>query len=171
MDRRTALAAPFALGLVVLGLGACSKPRPKPAANASANAAFLANNAKQPGVVTLPDGLQYKITTSGPAGGDKPRAQDEVKVNYEGRIATGARAIFDSSFKRGEPASFQLDEVIPGWTEIMQMMRPGDEWTVWIPPSLGYGDEEKGPIPAGSILEFRIQLLGVLKHDTPPAQG
>lgn len=165
MFRRLVAAA----ALVLLMAGCHPKGPPKAPADSGANAAFLAKNAKQPGVVTLPDGLQYKILASGPPGGEKPRAQDEVKVNYEGRLATGSRAIFDSSFKRGEPATFQLDEVIPGWTEVMQLMRPGDEWVVWIPPQLGYGDEDKGPIPANSILEFRVQLLGVLKHDGPPA--
>jgi FKBP-type peptidyl-prolyl cis-trans isomerase len=169
MFRRLAAAA-----AILLSATACHpRTQPKPPADAGVNAAFLAKNAKEPGVVTLPDGLQYKIVASGPAGGEKPRAQDEVKVNYEGRLATGGRAIFDSSFRRGEPATFPLDEVIPGWTEVMQLMRPGDEWVVWIPPQLGYGDEDKGggQIPANSILEFRVQLLGVLKHDTPPAQG
>ncbi len=164
MFRRIAVAATF-----VLALGACHpKAQPKPPADSTANATFMANNSKQPGVVTLPDGLQYKIVTSGPADGTKPHATDEVKVNYEGRLATGSRDIFDSSFKRGEPASFPLDEVIPGWTEVMQLMRPGDEWIIWIPPALGYGPEDKGPIPGNSILEFRVQLLGVLQH---PATG
>lgn len=167
MFRRFAAAAALALALT-----ACqAKAPPKPPADSGANAAFLSTNAKQPGVVTLPDGLQYRIVTSGPAGGEKPRAQDEVKVNYEGRLATGARDVFDSSFKRGEPATFPLDQVIPGWTEVMQLMRPGDEWVIWIPPSLGYGAEDKGPIPGNSVLEFRVQLLGVLKHDGPPARG
>lgn len=162
-----------AVAVLALSMAACHhQAQPKPPADTSANAAFLAKNAKEPGVVTLPDGLQYKIVSSGPATGEKPRAQDEVKVNYEGRLATGSRAIFDSSFQRGEPATFPLDEVIPGWTEVMQLMRPGDEWMVWIPPQLGYGDEAKGSaIPANSILEFRVQLLGVLRHDTPPAEG
>jgi FKBP-type peptidyl-prolyl cis-trans isomerase len=166
MIRRIALAA-----IAILALSACHpKAQPaKPAADSNANAAFMANNSKQPGVVTLPDGLQYKIVTSGPPEGMKPRASDEVKVNYEGALLSGD--VFDSSFKRGEPASFPLDEVIPGWTEVMQLMRPGDEWTVWIPPSLGYGSEDKGPIPANSVLKFRIQLLGVLPHEAPPAQG
>ena len=164
MFRRLAVAA-----AVVLSLAACHKAQPKPPADTSANSAFLAKNAKEPGVTTLPDGLQYKIVTSGPAGGEKPRTQDEVKVNYEGSLLSGE--VFDSSFKHGEPATFQLDQVIPGWTEAMQLMRPGDEWILWIPPSLGYGDEAKGPIPANSVLKFRVQLLGVLKHDTPPAQG
>lgn len=163
MFRRLAVAAAIALSVA-----ACHKAPPK-AADTSANAAFLAKNAKEPGVTTLPDGLQYKIVTSGPAGGEKPRAQDEVKVNYEGSLLSGD--VFDSSFKRGEPATFPLDEVIPGWTEVMQLMKPGDEWLVWIPPQLGYGEEAKGPIPPNSVLKFRVQLLGVLKHDTPPAQS
>ena len=157
-----------AVVLIALSMTACHpKDQAKPPAETSANAAFLAKNAKEPGVTTLPDGLQYKIVTSGPAGGDKPRAMDEVKVNYEGTLLSGD--VFDSSFKRGEPATFPLDEVIPGWTEALGLMKPGDEWIVWIPPELGYGEEPKGPIPANSVLKFRVQLLGVLKHDTPPA--
>jgi peptidylprolyl isomerase/FKBP-type peptidyl-prolyl cis-trans isomerase FklB len=163
MFRRLAVVAAIALSMA-----ACHKAQPKAQAD-SANAAFLAKNAKEPGVTTLPDGLQYKIITSGPSGGEKPRAQDEVKVNYEGSLLSGE--VFDSSFKRGEPATFPLDEVIPGWTEVMQLMRPGDEWLVWIPPQLGYGEEPKGPIPANSVLKFRVQLLGVLKHDAPPQRG
>ena len=165
MYRRFAVAAALVLSLT----GCHPKVQSKPPADTNANTAFLSGNSKQPGVVTLPDGLQYKIITSGPAGGAKPRAQDEVKVNYEGALLSGE--VFDSSFKRGEPATFPLDEVIPGWTEVMQLMRPGDEWLVWIPPSLGYGGEDKGPIPGNSVLKFRVQLLGVLKHDSPPAQG
>jgi peptidylprolyl isomerase/FKBP-type peptidyl-prolyl cis-trans isomerase FklB len=165
MNRRFAVAAALVLSLA----GCHAKPTAKPAADSGANSAFLSANSKQPGVVTLPDGLQYKIIASGPAAGEKPRAQDEVKVNYEGTLLSGD--VFDSSFKRGEPATFPLGEVIPGWTEVMQLMRPGDEWLVWIPPSLGYGAEDKGPIPANSVLKFRVQLLGVLKHEGPPAQG
>ena len=158
MIRRIALAL-----TAVAVLTAChGKAAEKPAADQNANAAFMANNSKQPGVVTLPDGLQYKIVTSGPADGLRPKASDEVKVNYEGKLLSGE--VFDSSFARGQPAAFPLDEVIPGWTEIMQQMRPGDEWVVWIPPMLGYGEEAKGPIPANSVLQFRIQLLGVLPH-------
>ena len=158
-----------AVSIVLLVTACHPKTQPKPAADSNANAAFLAKNAKDAGVVTLPDGLQYKIVTSGPADGEKPRVQDEVKVNYEGTLLSGE--VFDSSFKRGEPATFGLDGIIPGWTEVLQLMRPGDEWTVWIPPQLGYGEEDKGSIPPNSVLKFRIQLLGVLKHDTPPAQG
>jgi peptidylprolyl isomerase/FKBP-type peptidyl-prolyl cis-trans isomerase FklB len=155
---------------VALSVAACHKAPPK-AADTSANAAFLAKNAKEPGVTTLPDGLQYKIVTSGPAGGEKPRAQDEVKVNYEGSLVPSGE-VFDASAKHGGPQVFQLDEgLITGWTEAMQMMRPGDEWVIWIPPKLGYGEEDHGPIPGNSVLKFRIQLIGVLKHDAPPARG
>lgn len=157
MIRRLAIAL-----TAVVALAACHKPgktADKPAADTSANAAFLANNAKQPGVVTLPDGLQYKIVTSGPASGVPPKAADEVKVNYEGKLLDGT--VFDSSFARGQPAAFPLEGLVPAWVEALQLMRPGDEWTLWVPPALGYGDEAKGPIPANSIMVFRIQLLDV----------
>jgi peptidylprolyl isomerase/FKBP-type peptidyl-prolyl cis-trans isomerase FklB len=161
MIRRIALAL-----TAVAALTACHSQPGKAAeatpADQNANATFMANNSKQPGVVTLPDGLQYKITKSGPAGGAPPRATDEVKVMYEGKLLNGQ--VFDSSFARGQPISFPLDEVISGWTEVMQLMRPGDEWVVWIPPALGYGDQDKGVIPPNSVLQFRIQLLGVLQH-------
>jgi peptidylprolyl isomerase/FKBP-type peptidyl-prolyl cis-trans isomerase FklB len=163
MFRRLAVVA-----AIVLSVAACHKA-PKPPADTSANAAFLAKNAKEPGVITLPSGLQYKIVTSGPAGGDKPRPQDEVKVNYEGSLLSGE--VFDSSFKRGEPYVTQLSGIIDGWIEVLQLMRPGDEWIVWIPPQLGYGDQAGGPIPPNSVLKFRIQMLGVLKHDAPPGQA
>src|ERR1700744_5275148 len=158
-----------AVAAIALSMAACHpKTEAKPPADTSANAAFLAKNAKEPGVTTLPDGLQYKIVTSGPADGEKPRAQDEVKFNYEGTLLSGAA--FDSSGQHGGPATYVLSDLIPGWTEAMQLMRPGDEWILWIPPSLGYGDEAKGDaIPANSILKFRVQLVGVLKHPAPPA--
>jgi FKBP-type peptidyl-prolyl cis-trans isomerase len=158
MNRRTVVLALAATA----GLAACHRPVAAKAADNGANAAFLAKNAKAPGVVTLPDGLQYRIIASGPADSVRPKASDEVKVNYEGKLLSGE--VFDSSFKRGTPAAFPLQGLIPGWVEALQLMRPGDEWTLWTPPALGYGDEAKGPIPANSVLEFRIQLLGVLPH-------
>ena len=158
MFRRSALAL-----IAIVSLAAChpAKTAVKPA-DESANAAFLAKNAKEPGVVTLPDGLQYKIVKSGPATGIHPKVEDEVKVNYEGKLLSGE--VFDSSFARGVPAAFPLDGLIPGWVEAMQLMRPGDEWILWTPPALGYGEETKGPIPGNSVLRFRIQLLDVLPH-------
>ena len=152
----------IALGLA-LALAACAPKAPMPPAPDDAAAqSFMAANAKAPGVVTLPDGLQYKIVTAGPAGGPHPQLSDEVKVNYEGKLVSGK--VFDSSFERGTPAVFPLAGLVHGWIEALQLMRPGDEWILYLPPSLGYGDEDKGDIPPGSVLIFRIQLLGVLQH-------
>ncbi len=154
----------IALGLV-LALAACAPKAPPPEtpdASAAAAQNFMAANAKAPGVVTLPDGLQYKIVTAGPASGPHPQISDEVKVNYEGKLVSGK--VFDSSFERGTPAVFPLSGLVHGWIEALQLMRPGDEWTLYLPPSLGYGDEDKGDIPPNSVLIFRIQLLGVLQH-------
>jgi FKBP-type peptidyl-prolyl cis-trans isomerase len=161
MIRRIALAL-----TAVVVLSAChnqpGKAAEKPPASPDANATFFANNAKQPGVVTLPDGMQYKIVTSGPATGVPPKETDEVKVNYEGKLLTGQ--VFDSSFARGQPAAFPLEGLVPAWVEALQLMRPGDEWTLWVPPAMGYGEEQHGPIPGNSIMVFRIQLLDVLRH-------
>ena len=152
----------LALAGVSLALIGCH-PNHAQGQDAQAAAAFMAQNAKQPGVVTLPSGLEYKIVKSGPADGHHPDLSDVVKVNYEGKLTSGA--VFDSSFQRGEPASFPLQGLVQGWVEALQLMRPGDEWILYVPPSLGYGDEDKGPIPANSVLVFRIQLLGILPPD------
>jgi peptidylprolyl isomerase/FKBP-type peptidyl-prolyl cis-trans isomerase FklB len=161
-------AAFIALGLT-LTLAACGAPKPASSGDLQAAQTFMANNAKQPGVVSLPDGLQYKIVTSGPASGPHPKASDEVKVNYEGKLATTGE-VFDSSFQRGTPAVFPLGGLVQAWIEGLQLMRPGDEWILYVPPSLGYGDEDKGPIPANSVLVFRIQLLGVMPHPAGPGE-
>ena len=146
---------------IALSAAACHKAPAKPA-DTGANAAFLAKNAKEAGVVTLPDGLQYKIVTSGPADGEKPRSQDEVKVNYEGSLVPSGE-VFDSSAKHGGPQVFELDQgLISGWVEAMELMRPGDEWILYVPPDLGYGAEGNEKIPPGSALIFRIELIDVL---------
>ncbi len=124
---------------------------------------FLANNAKAPGVITLPSGLQYKIVTSGPATGPHPKSGDEVKVHYEGTLIDGT--VFDSTFKSGNPSVLELDGLVQGWQEALPLMRPGDEWFLYIPAKLGYGDRGAGGvIPPGATLIFRMQLLGVLSH-------
>jgi peptidylprolyl isomerase/FKBP-type peptidyl-prolyl cis-trans isomerase FklB len=92
-----------------------------------------------------------------------------VKVNYEGKLINGT--VFDSSFQRGEPADLPLQGLIPGWVEALQLMHPGDEWMLYVPPELGYGANSPDPIPPNSVLVFRIQLLGVLQHPGGPAQG
>jgi peptidylprolyl isomerase/FKBP-type peptidyl-prolyl cis-trans isomerase FklB len=121
--------------------------------------AFMAQNALADGVRTLPSGVQFKVLKSGPATGPHPSAEDQVTVNYEGALLDGQ--IFDSSYKSGKPATFQLKGLIPGWVDAVQMMRPGDEWILYVPPSQGYGAEQKGPIPPNSVLVFRLELISV----------
>ncbi len=125
--------------------------------------AFLAKNAKAPGVVTTASGLQYKVTTSGPKTGKSPKPGDIVKVHYEGKLLDGT--VFDSSFQRGQAAIMPAEGLIPGWLEALPMMHVGDEWTLWIPASLAYGDRAAGPIPANSVLVFRLQLIDMLAVD------
>ena len=106
-------------------------------------------------------GLQYKVLTSGPADGVPPGPSDEVKVNYEGKLIDGTT--FDSSYDRGEPAVLSVDHVIAGWTEALKMMKPGDTWMIYVPSTLGYGDEGagEGKIPGGAALIFKIELISV----------
>jgi FKBP-type peptidyl-prolyl cis-trans isomerase len=149
----------FVAAALGLSLAACHFA-PTPAENLKAAQGFLISNGKQPGVVTLADGLEYSVVHSGPADGGRPGPADEVKVNYEGKLLDGK--VFDSSFQRGEPISFPLDHVIAGWTEALQLMRPGDEWILYVPPALGYGDHGPAAIPPDSLLIFRVQLISVL---------
>lgn len=145
-----------------LALAGCHKTLPD---QSTAAQAFLAKTAREPGVHVLPDGLQFKVVRSGPADGLRPQLGDEVKVNYEGRLIDGT--VFDSSYQRGVPAAMPLKGLIKGWQEALQLMRPGDEWILYVPPKLAYGDEGAGGvIPPGAALTFRIELLGVL-----PAEG
>jgi len=153
------VAVALAAGLAAVALAGC-RGDSEAAANLKAAQGFLRLNRSQPGVVALPDGLEYKIVTSGPANGPHPGPGDEVKVNYEGKLLDGK--VFDSSFQRGEPLDLPLDRVIPGWTEALELMRPGDEWMLYIPPKLGYRDRGAGPIPPNSLLIFRVQLISIL---------
>jgi FKBP-type peptidyl-prolyl cis-trans isomerase len=148
----------FLLFAAVLALTGCARAAPPAAA---ASAAFLAKNATAPGVKVTPSGLQYKVLTSGPADGVSPGPSDEVKVNYEGKLIDGT--VFDSSYQRGEPAVLSVDRVIPAWTEVLQMMKPGDTWMIYVPAVLGYGDEGAGDgkIPGGAALIFKIELISV----------
>ena len=109
-------------------------------------------------VIELDSGISYKILESG-NGSTKPSPSDTVLTHYEGSLDDGS--VFDSSYKRGEPISFGLNQVISGWTEILQHMVEGDKWEVRIPPQLAYGDQELPNIPAGSTLTFIIELLGI----------
>src|SRR3984893_14697966 len=120
--------------------------------------AFLAANKEKQGVVTLPSGLQYKIVT--PGTGPKPAATDTVVCNYRGTLIDGTE--FDSSYKRGQPATFPVGQVIPGWTEALQLMPVGSKWQLFIPPDLAYGERSPSPvIGVNSTLIFDIELLSI----------
>lgn len=138
-----------------------SAPTAAPAGDPAA--AFLAANAKAPGVVTLPSGLQYKVVTAGDPKGRSPKLGDIVKVNYEGKLVDGT--VFDSSFMRGKAALMPLGNLIPAWLEALPKMHVGDEWVLYVPPSLGYGPEGRGPIPPNSVMIFRLQFLDMLSAD------
>jgi peptidylprolyl isomerase/FKBP-type peptidyl-prolyl cis-trans isomerase FklB len=142
-----------------VALAACAKPAPAPDV-AAAGKIFLAQNAHAPGVVTTPSGLQYRVLHSGPATGLRPKLADEVKVNYEGKLIDGE--VFDSSYQRGAPVAMTVRELVPGWREALQLMRPGDEWLLYLPAKLGYGDKGAGPIPPGAVLVFKLELIDVL---------
>ncbi len=128
------------------------------AKNRKAGEAFLAENKKKQGVVTLPSGLQYRVIKMG--NGPKPKAEQTVKVHYRGSFIDGKE--FDSSYKRGQPIEFPLNGVIPGWTEALQLMPVGSKWEIFIPSDLAYGDQGAGgAIPPGSTLVFEVELLDV----------
>ena len=131
--------------------------------NLAAGEAFLAKNAKAPGVKATPSGLQYQVITEGT--GAKPKATDVVRVNYKGSLLDGKT--FDSSYDRGEPATFPLNQVVPGWQEGIAMMPIGSKYKFWIPANLGYGDKGTpgGPIPPNAMLVFEVELLDIVKPD------
>jgi FKBP-type peptidyl-prolyl cis-trans isomerase len=120
---------------------------------------FLAANKSKEGVKTTKSGLQYKVLTEGK--GDSPKATDSVTVHYRGTLVDGTE--FDSSYKRGEPTTFPVNGVIPGWTEALQLMKPGAKYQLFIPSELAYGDRgtPDGSIPGNSTLIFEVELLKV----------
>ena len=126
-------------------------------ANLKSGEAFLAENAKKDGVTVTASGLQYRVITAG--AGDAPKATDTVKVHYEGRLISGD--VFDSSIARGEPVSFPLNGVIPGWSEGVQLMKVGSKFEFTIPSALAYGPSGTGPIPPNSVLVFDVELLEI----------
>ena len=131
----------------------------KIAINRAAGAAFLAENAKRPGVVRLSNGLQYEVMVAG-TDTAKPTLKNTVKCHYHGTLITGE--IFDSSVNRGEPISFPLNGVIKGWQEALQLMTVGSKWKLFIPSELAYGERSAGPvIGPGSTLIFEVELLGI----------
>ena len=134
------------------------KMKQQGAENLKAGEAFLAENAKKDGVTTLPSGLQYKVMSSG--SGKTPTKSDKVTVDYRGTLIDGTE--FDSSYSRGEPASFGVGQVIPGWTEALQLMKEGDKWQLYLPAKLAYGEKGAGAkIPPNSTLIFDVELISV----------
>jgi len=127
-------------------------------ANKTEGAAFLAANKSKEGVVTLPSGLQYKILTAGT--GPKPTASDSVKCNYRGTLINGTE--FDSSYKRGQPATFAVGQVIKAWTEALQLMPVGSKWQLFVPADLAYGEHGAGAeIGPNATLIFEVELLSI----------
>ena len=136
--------------------------------NAKDGEAYLAANKAKPGVITLPSGLQYKILQ--PGTGPKPTPADVVICNYSGKLIDGTE--FDSSYKRGQPATFPVGQVIKGWTEALQLMPVGSKWELVIPPALAYGEKgtNGGPIGPNETLVFEVELLSIQpKAEAKPA--
>jgi FKBP-type peptidyl-prolyl cis-trans isomerase FklB len=123
-----------------------------------AGAAFMAENKKKEGVVELPNGIQYQILKD--ADGPKPSPNSTVKAHYRGALLDGKE--FDSSFKRNQPFSARLTQLIKGWQEVLPMMPVGSTWRLWIPSDLAYGDYGTGGIPGGATLLFDIELIEIL---------
>jgi FKBP-type peptidyl-prolyl cis-trans isomerase FklB len=130
----------------------------KASANLKAGQEFLEANKQKQGIVSLPSGLQYEVITEG--SGIKPLARNKVTCHYHGTLIDGT--VFDSSVKRGQPATFPLNMVIKGWTEGLQLMGVGSKWRFFIPPQLAYGDRQTGSqIGPNSTLIFEVELLDV----------
>ncbi len=134
-------------------MAAAATPKASQPATASADAS---------GFVSTASGLRYKVLASGPSGGQRPTINDTVVVHYRGTLVDGT--VFDSSYDRGQPASFGVSQVIPGWTQALQMMKPGDQWLIQVPFNLAYGSRGSPPkIPPFADLIFRVELLNVLR--------
>lgn len=163
MKATTILAAALALAACAKGPSAAA---PDPAADGRA---FLAKNAHVAGVVVTKDGLQYRILHSGPSNGLKPKLADEVKVDYEAKLLGGQ--VVDSSYERGQPTVMTVRDLIPGWQEALQLMRPGDVWLIYVPSKLGYGDNGAGLVPPGAVLMFKLDLIDVLPDKSSVGRG
>jgi peptidylprolyl isomerase len=158
-------------------LGACGEPAtpaapetptaetPAPAVgvkavDAAAWAKYVPWNSALPDVVKTGSGLEYVVLATGPAEGVSPKASEQAEVFYEGRLDAGGAA-FDSAFERGESATFPVSAVVPGFSEVLQLMKPGDRWIAYLPYQLAYGEGGRGPIPPAADLVFEIELVSV----------
>lgn len=146
---------------------AMEKAARQAADNKAKATAFLAENGKKKGVTTTSSGLQYEVITAGT--GARPKETDMVRVHYHGTLIDGT--VFDSSVQRGEPVGFMLNQVIPGWTEGLQLMQVGGKYRLTLPPELAYGEAGAGPIEPNAVLVFEVELLGIDKPvaDEKPA--
>lgn len=131
------------------------------AINLQISEAFLDINSKEDSVIITESGLQYKIITAGD-GGEKPTVDSQVKVHYEGKLVDGE--VFDSSLERGEPVNFGVSQVIPGWTEALQLMTKGAVWELYIHPSLAYGEQAPPSIGPNQALIFHVELLDIINE-------
>ena len=138
---------------LTLLLGGCMTERARPNVDRTTLALAAVRH------VTTPSGLAYHVVHKGPKTGRVPVEGETVTFDYEGKLLDGS--VFDSSFARGKPISGAVGQFVPGFNEALKLMRPGDEWVVWIPPALGYGAQAAGPIPANSTLRFRMALRSV----------
>ncbi len=137
----------------------------KSAGNKKIGQDFLAANSKKPGIISLPSGLQYQIIREGT--GPRPKLTDMVRVHYHGTLIDGR--VFDSSVDRGQPIELNVNGVIPGWTEALQLMPVGSKWKLFIPSDLAYGDRQAGQLIApGSTLIFDVELLDIVNQTPPP---
>lgn len=167
----TPLAFSLSSTLALLVTGCQSEPEgsaapapQSPASSASSSSApsrfSSAASVDASGWVTTASGLRYQVLASGPGTGQSPAPYDSVTVHYKGTLTNGS--VFDSSIERGQPATFGVGQVIPGWTEALQLMKPGDKWMLYIPSQLAYGSRAVGgKIPANSDLIFQVELLKV----------
>jgi FKBP-type peptidyl-prolyl cis-trans isomerase FklB len=158
------LSLPLSAALMLLMTGCQTKTEPKKTTSDSphpaAGPAPATTGAASTDRTTTASGLQYQVIASGPAGGRSPTANDSVTVHYIGMLPNGT--VFDSSVDRGAPATFGVSQVIPGWTEALQMMKPGDQWLIYIPARLGYGSQGAGEkIPPNSDLIFKVALISI----------
>jgi FKBP-type peptidyl-prolyl cis-trans isomerase len=134
-----------------------------PDINLAKGQAFLEKNGKRKGVFTLESGLQYEVLTKG--SGISPKSEDKVEVHYHGTLIDGE--VFDSSIDRGEPTSFQVDGVIKGWTEALQLMKQGAKWKLFIPADIAYGETGSNSIGPNETLIFEVELIGITPKEIP----
>ncbi len=145
-----------------------AKEKQKGEGNVKAGEAFLAANKSKPGVITTASGLQYQVIKEGT--GAKPTLNDMVTTHYHGTLIDGT--VFDSSVDRGQPASFPVSGVIPGWTEALQLMNVGSKWKLFVPSNLAYGERGAGgKIGPNSTLIFEVELLSIDKKEDAPKEG